>query len=122
MADIASVALPKELLGAVTFTATAVAGDLITGLSSSANTILLFKNDHVSAVTVTVANVTAADVEVPTYGRVQKADAVLAVAAGDVAALSIPSNQLAQYLSASKIAMTYTGHNVAFKVAALRTA
>lgn len=121
MADIASVLVSKELLAATAFTATALAGDLITLASTASDLLLMFKNDHVSAVTVTIANVTAASVEVPTYGRVEKADASLAIAAGDIATFLIPAAMVTQYLNGtSKVALTYTGHNVAFKVAALR--
>ena len=120
MADIAAVNLAGETLTAAPFTATAVGGDSITVSKPNADLVIEFQNDAAGSVTPTIANQVAASLVSADYGKVEKADLFVAIAAGATRALRIPARMLQYYLTAAnKVNLTYASHDVAFKVRAL---
>jgi hypothetical protein len=120
MADIAAVNLEGETLTAAPFAATASGGDSITVNKPNADLVIEFLNDAAGSVTPTIANQVPASLRSSDFGKVEKADLSVAVAAGATRCVRIPAKVLQYYLtSANKVNLTYASHDVAFKVRAL---
>lgn len=120
MATINAVALTKETITTAAFTATAPGGDVLAIGNTNADVIIEFENTAAGAVVPTIVNNVAASLDVGAYGKVEKADLSASIAAGGSRAILIPRAQLGLYLNGSnQIPLTYTSHDVLFKVRAL---
>ena len=121
MADIAVVQCVAETLTTVTETATAPAGDAFPITNPDVPHVLEFFNDAAGAVTVTIANSVAAAPVSGDYGKVEKADLSVSVAAGSNRRVYLSPKTLKLYLDANnKIQLTYGSPDVAFKAACLQ--
>lgn len=120
MADIAAVSLVGETLTAAPFTATNAGGDSITVSKPNADLVIEFTNGAAGAVTPTIANQSAASLSSSDYGKVEKADLSVSIAAGATRCVRIPARFLQYYLTAAnKVNLTYASHDAAFTVRAL---
>jgi hypothetical protein len=94
---------------AMTNQATVAGGDAI--ILGNARTLVVFRNGHASAITITMPPVTATSPQVgsglapvPTRSRV--------AAAGETAVFDLKPNEMGAYLDGTgRVNFTYTGHN-----------
>lgn len=120
MANIAAVNLAGETLTAAPFTATNSGGDSITVNKPNADLVIEFVNGAAGSVTPTIVNQAAASLQSSDFGKVEKADLSVAIAAGATRCVRIPAKFLQYFLTAdNKVNLTYASHDVAFTVRAL---
>ena len=120
MATVTPVNLVHETLTAAPFAATNSGGDNVAVSNPNIGHVIEFNNGAAGAVTVNIANQVAASLVSKDYGKVEKADLSVSIAAGATRCLYIPANKLAMYLNgSSQIAITYTSHDALLLVRAI---
>lgn len=123
MATINAVSLAAEALTVAAFTATAPGGDLIQLTDPNKDLVIEFNNTAGGAVVPTIANQLPASLDSKDYGKVEKADLSVSIAAGATRCVLIPAKTLQHYLNgSSQIALSYTSHDVGLLVRALSMA
>lgn len=121
MADIALVTPDESGVLASAMTATNSGGDAFVCPNDESQYAIVFRNDHVSAIDVSMVSQLSNKV-VPGYGKVSKANQTRTVAAnGGICIFLVSKKEISSYRdNAGKINFSYTSHNVALKVVGIK--